>query len=107
MTFTFGFLQSFISIIGQVAPLLGLLLTMISGISLYIGRRERWSWIDSVYFGFVTATTVGYGDLRPTRRGTKLLAIVIAFLGLLLSGIIVAAAVAAATYAYEQHSVRG
>lgn len=33
---------------------------------------ERWSWLDSFYFAVTTLSTVGYGDLHPTRPETKL-----------------------------------
>jgi len=85
----------------DVGPVLVLLLLFIVGLAVWIGRREGWTVSDSVYFGFVTATTVGYGDFRPTRRAGKALAIVVAYLGLIQIGIIVALAVKAVTDAYE------
>ena len=33
---------------------------------------EDWSWVDSVYFSVVAATTVGFGDLSPTTDVSKL-----------------------------------
>ncbi|WP_179583013.1 potassium channel family protein [Tunturiibacter gelidoferens] len=38
---------------------------------------------QNFYWAFVTATTVGYGDFRPTKRRSKLIAILTAVLGLL------------------------
>jgi voltage-gated potassium channel len=64
-----------------------------------VGRQEGWSRFDSFYWSFITATTVGYGDLRPVKRKSKVVAIIIAFLGLTLSGIVIAVAVQAATLA--------
>ncbi len=37
---------------------------------------EDWSWIDSLYFSTVALTTVGFGDLTPTRDITKLFTVV-------------------------------
>ncbi len=54
-------------------------------------------WLDSVYWAFITATTVGYGDIRPTRPGSKALSVFIAFVGLTFTGILVALAINAAT----------
>lgn len=36
---------------------------------------EGWSWLDAIYFAIVTLTTVGYGDLAPTRPESKVLSI--------------------------------
>ena len=41
----------------------------------FIGRLEGWSWIDSIYFSFVTATTIGFGDYSPQTRAGRVLAI--------------------------------
>ena len=60
---------------------------------LWIGRKESWKRIDALYFAFITATTVGYGDMRPSRLGCKLVAISIALTGIILTGIIVAVAI--------------
>jgi voltage-gated potassium channel len=68
-------------------------------LGLAVGRQEGWSRFDSIYWSFITATTVGYGDVRPVKRKSKIVAIIIAFLGLTLSGIVIAVAVQAATLA--------
>jgi len=67
------------------------------------GATEGWSRFDSFYWSFVTATTVGYGDVRPAKRTSKVIAIVIALLGLTMTGILIAVAVHAATLALAAH----
>ena len=52
---------------------------LIAILGLVIGRMEGWSRGDALYHAFINATTVGYGDLRPSKPLGKLLAIVIAF----------------------------
>ena len=66
-----------------------------------VGKIEGWSHFDSFYWSFITATTVGYGDIRPIKRGSKLIAVLIAILGLLLTGFLIALAVRAATVALQ------
>jgi hypothetical protein len=67
------------------------------------GKKEHWTAFDSFYWSFVTATTVGYGDLHPLNRSSRVVAILIALLGLTLTGILIAIAVHAATFALSAH----
>jgi len=39
---------------------------------IWIGKKESWSWSQALYFAFITATTVGYGDLHPTRHPSRI-----------------------------------
>jgi len=36
---------------------------------------ERWSWVDSLYFSFISLVTVGYGDFVPTSDLSKIFTI--------------------------------
>lgn len=100
MDFTLTFLWTLARIVAHLLPLFLGLAAIISALSVFIGRKEGWSVADSLYFGFITALTVGYGDLRPTRGLNKLLAIVITLFGLITSGILVAIAVEAVSITY-------
>ena len=68
-----------------------LLLIVING--LLIGRIEGWRRGDALYHALINATTVGYGDFRPTKGVAKFLSVLNAFMGLLLTGIFVGAGV--------------
>jgi len=99
---TIVFLRDFVLGLWVMFPLLFSLLVAITWLGLIVGRREGWSRLDSIYWSFVTATTLGYGDLRPAKPSSKLIAILITFLGLILTGIVIAAAVQATNTALKQ-----
>ncbi len=50
---------------------------------------------DSLYLAFITALTIGYGDMSPETALAKVIAIVIGFLGIVFTGIVVAASLRA------------
>ena len=45
------------------------------------------------------------GDIRPTKTSSKLVAVAIALIGMILTGIVIALAVEAVTLAAEQHDL--
>jgi voltage-gated potassium channel len=100
---TVTFLKQFVLGLWLTTPLLLTLGTTITLLGQYVGKREGWSRFDSLYWSFITATTVGYGDLRPVRKRPRAIAIMIALLGLTLTGILIAVAVHAATLALAAH----
>ena len=100
MEFTFKFVQLFVYGLELAAPLLLSLAVLITLLGQIVGARESWSRFDSLYWSFITATTVGYGDIRPLRKLSKILAVLIAFVGLIFTGIIVALAINAASIAF-------
>ena len=74
----------------ELSPIIIFLLGVISILGVFLGKKEKWDITDSLYFAFVTATTVGYGDLRPSHKLSKIISIVISLTGIILTGIIVA-----------------
>lgn len=60
-----------------------------------IGWVEGWPLGESVYFAFVSGLTIGYGDLVPNEPLSRVLAIVVGFSGILLTGLIAAVGVRA------------
>jgi len=99
---TLKFVKEFGLGLWLTCPLLLCLAAAIVLLGQVVGKKEGWSRFDRFYWSFITATTVGYGDLRPVKRSGRIAAIVIGFLGLLLSGIVIAVAVAAGTIALGQ-----
>ena len=98
---TVAFLKQFALGFWETLPLLFTLCLGITLLGYAVGRKEGWSRFESLYWSFITATTVGYGDLRPVNRVSRVVAILIAFLGLTLTGIVIALAVWAATVALK------
>ena len=99
---TITFLKQFCVGLWLTLPLLFSLALAITLLGQAVGKQEGWSRFDSFYWSFITGTTVGYGDVRPVKRKSKIVAIIIAFLGLTLTGIVIAVAVQAATLALGQ-----
>ncbi len=64
-------------------------------LGMLIARLEGWPMGSGAYFAFVTGLTIGYGDFVPTRFSTRLIAVVIGFCGILLTGLIAAVGVRA------------
>ena len=89
MDLTFAFLNHFWQAIVMLSPLLLTLLAVIVIGGLMVARFEKWQRLESVYFAFITATTVGYGDMRPKHPVSRVIAIFIALTGLLLTGFLV------------------
>jgi voltage-gated potassium channel len=102
MEFSITFVEVFFIGIYFAMPLLVLFLVIISLLGLWGGGREGWSRSDGLYYAFITATTVGYGDRVPVSRFSKLLAVKIAFMGLMFTGIFVSIAVNAAGVAFKE-----
>lgn len=100
---TTTFLKEFVYGVWLTAPLLGTLALVVTALGQVVGKNEGGPPFDSFYWSFITATTVGYGDVRPTRRVPRILSILIALVGLTLTGILIAVAIHAATLALAAH----
>lgn len=90
MDFALAFVKLFVWSTYLVSPILVLLCLIIVILGLWVGYLEKWKQFDAVYWTFITATTVGYGDIRPLRRMSRVISIAIAFVGLMFTGIIIA-----------------
>lgn len=103
MTFALYFLQYFYEGLLLISLLIFFFIGIIVLLGMFVGRLEDWTRFNAVYWSFITALTVGYGDIRPVQKISKAISIIIAIAGIMLTGILVALAVAAATSAFEDH----
>ncbi len=100
MDFTFEFIRLFCIAITQMSPILLFFLLWIVFLGQCVGFIEGWKRFDAIYWSFITAFTVGYGDIRPEKRSSRVLAVFVALIGIMFTGVIVAATVTAAAEAY-------
>jgi voltage-gated potassium channel len=104
MDFTITFIRVFSWGVYLTSPILVAMVMLIIFLGLIVGRIESWTKFDSIYWSFITALTVGYGDIRPISKVSKALSIVIGAIGLMLGGILVAISLQATTKAFEIHT---
>jgi hypothetical protein len=81
--------------LGIVWPILSGLIGLQLVLGMLVGYLEGWPIGDATYFTFVTGLTIGYGDVVPVRFFTRVIAILIGFSGVLLTGLVAAIGVRA------------
>ncbi|OCO99993.1 MULTISPECIES: potassium channel family protein [unclassified Ensifer] len=74
-------------------PIFSAILIVMAGCGIVIGRIEGWRLDEALYFTFVTGLTIGYGDITPKHLSARLLALVIGFSGIVLTGLVAAVSV--------------
>ena len=102
MRFSIEFSKAFWILMRHFFPIWGGIVILISLLGLIIaGLEEELSFSSGLYFAWVTGTTVGYGDITPTVGMTRFLAVIVAIMGIMFTGIVVAIAISAAKIAVE------
>jgi len=76
-------------------PVLSSLVALVAGVGILVGWLEGWSLWQGIYFAFITALTIGYGDLAPTRHLTQALAVMLGFTGVTMTALLAGVAVRA------------
>lgn len=103
MEFTFAFLKFFFWSIYLIAPILVFLCGTVILFGQIVTHIEKWNKFDGFYWSLITATTVGYGDIRPIKKISKIFSILIAFVGMIFTGIMIAIALNSVTLTFEKH----
>ena len=83
-------------------PVLSVILAVKALLGSVVGLVEGWGVAKGVYFAFITGLTIGYGDFFPSSPLTRVLAILIGFCGIALSGLVAALAVKAFQFTPQQ-----
>lgn len=78
-----------------VWPVLSGLILLMIALGFCASKVEHWPFGDGVYFALITGFTVGYGDFVPHDPLARVCSVCIAFLGIVMTAIIAAAAVKA------------
>lgn len=85
LVFSTQFLRCLVQVRGVI---IGLLLLILGG-SVLVSFVENISLGESIYFSFITALTVGYGDLTPATPIGRFLSICIGVIGMIFFGVII------------------
>ena len=103
MEVTLYFSRTFFQVMLLISPILISLSSLIIGLGQVVGKIERWDRLDSLYWSLITATTVGYGDIRPKQHLSRVIAIAIAIMGVIFTGILVSIAIEATRHSVAIH----
>ena len=102
MTFVLDFIEIYAQGLFYLWPIFAALVGFIAALGLRIGAIEGWEPHDAMYFAFITATTINFGVVHPTTRRSKWLALWIALVGVLLTGLIVSIGLEAVAHAFRE-----
>ena len=102
LSFTKNFLIIFFRIMAMTTPIWGVILLVLFGLVWIFARIEGVGFLSAVYFGAITALTIGYGDITPITNAGKVIAVIMGLMGVLNTGIIVAIALQAMRVTYEE-----
>jgi voltage-gated potassium channel len=96
------FVRAHVSLLGETAGLLGAVGGVIVLAGFLLAHFDERPLEEAIYLAFITAFTVGFGDVTPRSRGARAVTIVLAFVGLILVGVLVGIAVHAFDIALER-----
>ena len=85
----------FFIIIGRLQAVFLALSALILGIAVVIRHLEKMPFGEALYFSFITGLTIGYGDIVVKTPFARLLAVLLGLIGIIFTGIMVAAALCA------------
>jgi voltage-gated potassium channel len=90
-----SFTWEFLRIVSKIRSVLVVLILLIALGGWVLARVESLGFWDGQYLAFVTALTIGFGDLFPSDPTGKIICIVLGMIGMIWMGLIVGVASAA------------
>ncbi len=96
------FVGHFISYFWLLRHIMLSLLALVILDAIVIALVEGISIGNSMYFSFITAFTIGYGDITPVTIIGKVLSIIIGLIGIIFTGLVVAIATRALVTTIEE-----
>ena len=89
------FSYHFLIIIGHLKSIFLFLFTLVVISAAVITQIENLPFGEALYFSFITGLTIGYGDIVVKTPFARLIAVLLGLIGMIISGIMVAAAIRA------------
>ena len=90
---SWDFIQAHSALLWELAGVFAFLTLVILAGGMLLARFDGLPFGEAIYLAFVTALTVGFGDLTPRSGAARVVTVVLAFFGMLLFGILIATAV--------------
>jgi len=97
-----AFTRHFFRVIWHVKIIILLQVALVVAGAAALTLIEKMPFGDTLYFAFVTGLTIGYGDIVVKTPFGRLVALFIGFVGILFTGLMVAALVLAVRKSYEK-----
>jgi voltage-gated potassium channel len=97
------FLMTFLELLRLTLPIWGVLVMFIALLGLVFSLIEKIRIFEGIYHAFITALTIGYGDITAHTRLGMIISVLTGIIGMVTSGIIVALAFQAVKIAYESN----
>jgi ABC-type Na+ efflux pump permease subunit len=102
-----NFVRHFFRAVWQVKVVIVMLVALIVVGAAALTHVEKMPFGDTLYFAFVTGLTIGYGDIVVKTPISRLVAVLIGFIGILFTGLMVAVLVYAVRESIEESRKRG
>jgi uncharacterized membrane protein len=97
-----AFTSQFFRVIWHVKVIILFLVTLVVAGAAALSLIQKMPLEDALYFAFVTGLTIGYGDIVVQTPFGRLVALLVGFVGILFTGLMVAALVVAVRKSYER-----